>query len=396
MGSAPVLYVLKRFPRLSETFVLRELLELEALGERILIDALLPPEEGPSHPELTQLKAEVRYLPRRPRVRHPAVARVHARHALRHPRRWLRIARRARRAGTWRRFLQAGLTAERIRGAGVRHVHAHFATAAAEVARDAAALAGVPFTVTAHAKDIFQRDNARLIPARVHGAAAVVTVSEFNAAHLRRAVPDVPVLHVPNGTPLGPPVEPHPDGAVLTVGRLIPKKGIDVLLAALALLAGEHDELRAEVIGGGPLAADLEADARTLGIADRVTFRGPQPSTEVQAALARCSLFALPCRVAPDGDRDGMPTVLLEAMARGVPAVSTAVAGIAEVVQDGRTGLLVAPDDPAALAGAILRLRRDPTLAGELGTRGRELVAERFDPGRSARILRELFQQRAR
>ena len=155
-STAPVLYVLKRFPRLSETFVLREVLALEARGERVLIDSLLPPEDGPRHPELADLRAQVRLLPRHPRLRDGRIARTHLRILARTPVRWLTAAWRA--AGDpedWRRFLQAGLVAERVRTEGVRHVHAHFATASAVVARDAGTLAGVPVTVTAHAKASF-------------------------------------------------------------------------------------------------------------------------------------------------------------------------------------------------------------------------------------------------
>jgi hypothetical protein len=141
MSRAPVLYVLKRFPRLSETFVLRELLELEAQGERILIDALLPPEGGPAHAEVARLRAPVRYLPRRARLRQPPVAQAHLRVGLRSPLVWVRLAARARRHGIWRRFVQAGLTADRARREGARHLHAHLF--AGEAQRPAARLPAV-------------------------------------------------------------------------------------------------------------------------------------------------------------------------------------------------------------------------------------------------------------
>ncbi|HYT81699.1 MAG TPA: hypothetical protein VEQ37_21085, partial [Actinomycetota bacterium] len=145
-GADPVLYVLKRFPRLSETFVLREILSLERLGERILIDSLLAAEGGPRHPDLDRLQAEVRYLPRHPRLSHWPVMRAHLGLAVRGPRLWAGLALRARRAATWRRFLQAGLVADRATRERVRHIHAHFLTAAAEVARDASILTGIPVT----------------------------------------------------------------------------------------------------------------------------------------------------------------------------------------------------------------------------------------------------------
>jgi glycosyltransferase involved in cell wall biosynthesis len=396
MSRAPVLYVLKRFPRLSETFVLRELLELEAQGERILIDALLPPEGGPAHAEVASLRAPVRYLPRRARLRHPRVALAHLRVGLRSPLVWARLAGRARRHGIWRRFVQAGLTADRARKEGARHLHAHFATAAADVARDAAALARVPFTVTAHAKDIFHADHAPQLARRLEGVSAVVTVSEHNAEHLRGVLNGVPVHHIPNGVPPAPPGPAARAGSLLFVGRLVAKKGVDVLIDACALLRSELPELDVEIVGGGPLAEELAGRARRSGVSDRIHFLGPQPADVVDAAFRRSSLVVLPSRIDEHGDRDGMPTVLVEALARGVPVVATDLVGIPEVVRHGETGLLVPPDDPPALAAAIARLVRDPELARELAARGPALVAERFDPSRSARLLRALFEEPGR
>lgn len=391
--SGPVLYVLKRFPRLSETFVLREILSLERLGERILIDSLLAPEPGLGHPELDRLQAEVRYLPRHPRLRDRAVMRAHVRLALRAPGRWSRLALRARRAGTWQRFLQAGLVAERARRVRARHIHAHFLTAAAEVARDASTLCRIPVSVTAHAKDIFQADNAHLIHARARGTTALITVSEYNAHYLRGVIGDeVRINHVPNGVEVAPTSPDRPDGPVLCVARLVAKKGVDVLIQATAAVQSRLPALQVEIIGGGPLETPLKQMAEALGVLDHVRFLGPRAWDDVEAAFRRCSMVALACRIAEDGDRDGMPTVLTEALARGLPVVSTAVAGIGELVRDGETGLLVPPDDPTALADAIELLLRDRGLARRLGRAGRQLVAQRFDPEQSAAQLQRVFQ----
>ncbi|MGD9754218.1 MAG: glycosyltransferase [Acidimicrobiia bacterium] len=387
-----ILYVLKRYPRLSETFIIRELLNLEAAGLTIGVDALLEPEEQPRHPELDAVRAEVRYLPRRPR-RQPEVLAAHGRVARRHPAGWARAvvgaARRHRQgdAKAWRRLGHAVLVADRIDRQQVTHVHAHFATGAAEVARDAAAIAGCPFSVTAHAKDIFHADNAPELARRLHGAAGVVTVSRYNVAHLRTVL-DAPVHYVPNGMEAPPAHGPDPDGPLLCVARLVPKKGIDTLLRALAV---PGSTARLELVGDGPLRGELEALVAELGLVGRVRLLGSLPSDEVAERYRRCSMFVLACRVAADGDRDGMPTVLVEAMGRGVPVISTDVAGIAELVQHGRTGLLVPPDDPEALAAAIDKLAHDPALAADLGAAGRELVVHEFDPARAATLLREVF-----
>jgi glycosyltransferase involved in cell wall biosynthesis len=393
-GSGPVLYTLKRFPRLSETFVLREILSLEALGERILIDSLLVPEEGPRHQDVDRLQAEVRYLPRRPRLRDGPVVRAHLGLAVRAPVLWGRLALRARRAATWRRFLQAGLVADRARRSGVRHIHAHFLTAAAEVARDASILTGIPVSVTAHAKDIFQADNAPLVRSRSHGTSALITVSDYNARHLRELIGnELRIYCVRNGVAVAPTGVDRPDGPVLCVARLVPKKGVDVLIEATALLRPKLPDLRVEVIGGGRMEEPLRCHAEALGLLGQIRFLGPQAWDEVEAAFRRCSMVVLACRVAEDGDRDGMPTALTEALARGLPVVSTDVAGIGELVRNGDTGLLVPPEDPAALADAIELLRRDRELAGRLGQAGRELVADRFDPEQSARLLLGVFER---
>jgi glycosyltransferase involved in cell wall biosynthesis len=384
--------VLKRFPRLSETFVLREILSLEALGERILIDSILVPEEGPRHQDVGRLQAEVRYLPRRPRLRERPVVRAHLGVAVRAPVLWGRLALRARRTATWRRFLQAGLVAHRARQAGVRHIHAHFLTAAAEVARDASILTGIPVSVTAHAKDIFQVDNARLVRSRAHGTTALVTVSDYNARHLREVIGNGLGIHcVRNGVALAPARADRPHGPVLCVARLVPKKGVDVLIDAAALLRPKFPDLRVEVLGGGRMEEPLKRQAEALGLLGTIRFLGPRAWDEVEAAFGRCSMVVLACRVADDGDRDGMPTALTEALARGLAVVSTDVAGIGELVRHGETGLLIPPDDPAALADAIQVLRVDRRLAKRLGRAGRELVAERFDPRQSAQLLQRVF-----
>ena len=391
----PVLYVLKRFPRLSETFILREILGLEAAGVRVIVEALLPPEPGPTHPELAGLRTQVRYLPRHPKLRAPAVLRVHAQVAARHPLRWTVLAVRSHRDGTWRRFVQAGLVAGRIRSDGPGHVHAHFATAACEVATMAARLAGVTCSVTAHAKDIYHQDNAPLLARRLAGATTVVTVSAHNVAHLNGALsvgggsPDV--RHIANGVPLGHAGDPTASLTLLSVARLVPKKGIDLLLESAALLLDRHPDLRIDIIGDGPLREELTAQIKRLGLIGRVRLLGVATTSEVLAAMTAARAVVLPCRIDVNGDRDGMPTVLVEALARGIPVVSTDIVGIGELITDGETGLLVAPEDPAALATALHRLLADPVLAARLGDAGRQLVAQRFQPEDSTRALVEVF-----
>jgi len=387
-----VLYVLKRYPRLSETFIVRELLGLEAAGAHVGIDALLEPEAGVQHPDVNAVRAVVRYLPRKPRWT-AAVLGAHLRVGLRRPVQWTIRAMRARRHGGWRRFVQAGIVADRVRRDGFDHVHAHFATAAAEVARDAASLAGRTFSVTAHAKDIFHVDNADQLPKRLGEAAAVVTVSHYNVRHLGRELPGRRVRYVPNGLPVPDAVTPRADGPVLCVARLVPKKGIDLLVQAIA---STRTDRRLEIIGDGPCRVDLEQLAVDLGVTARVQFMGALASTDVDAAYRRCAILVLPCRIDPNGDRDGMPTVLIEAMARAIPVVSTDVVGLDELIATGRDGVLVRPEDPVAIAAAIDDLLDDPRRAGELGAAGRRRVIGEFAPSFATSALLDVFHEAVR
>jgi glycosyltransferase involved in cell wall biosynthesis len=397
-----VLYVLKRYPRLSETFVVREIVGVEAQGATVAIDVLLTPEDEPRHPEVDLVRAEVRHLPRQRWSREVAIAalRVGARAPRSLFREW-RTAGAAQHAGdhrAGRRLRHAVLVADRARREHVDVIHAHFATSASEVATAAGRLSGIPVTVTAHAKDIYHHDNEGPLATRLADAATVVTVSEHNVQHLAEVAPSTRVRLVRNGVALGPvAADPAASGAgpVLCVSRLVPKKGIDTLLAAIAVLAEDDSSARLEVIGGGPLLDELRAQAETLGVTDRVVLHGPQPSTVVEQAYARAGVVALACRVDESGDRDGLPTVLVEALGRGLPVVSTRLVGIPELVRHEETGLLVPPDDPVALADALRRLRTDSRLASEVGAAGRRLVGDEYDPAGSATALLAVWAEAA-
>lgn len=386
------MYVLKRFPRLSETFVLREILALEDAGMRVVIDALREPDDEPRHDELRRLRAPVRYLAGRPRLRDGEIAVAHVRVAGRAPVRWLAGAVRAMWRREWRRFVQAGCVADRTRREGATHVHAHFATAAATVAGYAGFLAGVPVSVTAHAKDIFHADNAPHVADRLRGVDTVVTVSEYNVRHLRSVLaPGQRVRHVPNAVPIAAPVDRCPSGPVLCVSRLVAKKGVDTLMRAASIVARSTPDLAVEVIGTGPLAGELADLVDELGLGGHVRLVGAKTSTEVDAAYRACSMVVLACRIDEAGDRDGLPTVLVEAMARALPVISTAVVGIGELVRPDETGLLVQPDDPDALAEAILRIQSDPELASRLGGAARRHVMARHEPSCTTEMLRSVF-----
>jgi colanic acid/amylovoran biosynthesis glycosyltransferase len=393
-------YVLKRYPRISETFVASELIELERLGERLTVFAISRPEEAFTHRFVRDLRADVVYLPHRPWREPLRVARALRRVVPGHARGWLSAARYSlwppRRKGL-RRLLQATVLRAEMERAGIDHAHAHFATAAARLANLAWRMGGPSYSVTVHAKDIYHRE-VRLDHLRDKLASArfVATVSRANRDYLEPLLEMNGRLRVvPNSVDLrrlGParstPAEP---GLVLSVARLIEKKGLADLVAACGLLRLRGESPRLEIVGDGPLRGQLEDAAARLGI--DACFRGALPQEQVLELMRRAAVFCLPCVVAADGDRDGLPTSVLEAMALGVPVVTTGVNGLAEAVLHERTGLLVPDRDPAALAASIERLLSDPELAARLSAEGRRHVERSYSLERSAALLRSHFRE---
>ena len=391
-------YVLKRFPRISETFVATELLELRRQGERVTVFALSRPDEPFTHRFLDELDVRVVYLPRRPLGEPLRVARGLA--GIRHDvTGGTRAAAQMLRPPTltrWRRLVQAAVLLDELRAAEVDHVHAHFASTAARLAELAWLMGGPPYSVTAHAKDIYHRDVDPVRLRETLGAARfVATVSESNVRHLRvvlggrgrvELVPNsVDVDRVTAACQDRAP-EPH---MVLTVARLVEKKGLDDLVRACGSLTRRGVAVRLELIGEGPMGPYLQRLAADEGVDAR--FSGAVDHDGVLERYRRASVFALPCKVASTGDRDGLPTAVLEAMAAGVPAVTTAVNGLAEVVVHERTGLTVPERDPVALADALERLLTDPAAADTLGRAGQRHVVDRFSLTTSVARLRSLF-----
>jgi glycosyltransferase involved in cell wall biosynthesis len=389
-------YVAKMYPRFSETFVVNEIRAREAQGERIEVFSLRPPIDGRFHGTLAEVRAPVTYL---------------SHSSLRASQLW-DLARAARAVHpTVGRHLEALLDLEALEAAealelatcaaqrGIDHLHAHFASSATSVARVAARICGLPYSFTAHAKDIFHTEvDHRDLERKLADAHHVVTVSDYNLQHLRHVFPAASraVHRVYNGVDLDRfGFEPRPRrNEVVAVGRLVEKKGFAVLVDAVALLAARGHEVPCLVAGDGPLAEELAARARAAGVQHLVRFLGPLPENEIRALVAGAAVLAAPCVVGADGNADGLPTVLLEALALGTPCVSTHVTGIPEAVRHESTGLLVPPGDPSALAAALERLLADEGLRERFARQGRALVEAEFDLRRQARVLRSLVGSR--
>jgi glycosyltransferase involved in cell wall biosynthesis len=388
-----IAFVLKGYPRLSETFVAQEVEALEERGLDILIVSLRRPTDRAVHPVHRRIRAALLYLPE-----------YLYREPLRVWRGWRRVRRRpgCRRAGRVfvadlvrdpspnrvRRFGQALVLAAELPG-DVGHLHAHFLHTPASVARYAALILGLPWTASAHAKDIWTtpawEKREKLAEARW-----TVTCTRAGSEHLAALAPDpgrvalcyhgLDFRRFPrpaargiggDGGDRAQPVE------ILSVGRAVAKKGYDDLLSALGLLP-PNLAWRFVHIGGGAMAAALRAKGAALGFAHRLEWRGSLTQPEVLAAYRRADLFVLAAKVAADGDRDGLPNVLVEAQSQALACIATKVSGIPELIEDGATGLLVPPGDPPALAAAIVRLIRDPVGRAALGAAGERRVRRCF------------------
>jgi glycosyltransferase involved in cell wall biosynthesis len=429
-GDTSVCYVLKGFPRLSESFIASEIYRLERLGFALRLVVLKPADE-PSRPGIAdRIRAKPEYLPAMTSLSgstvgawlrenlgayQPAAARV----ARRKPWGFVRAvaaataqAVRARRSFlSWPRkvylkeLLQAAAVADRVlRSPDVRHLHAHFCHGAATVAWLAAKMTGLPFSFTAHAKDIYceSLNPAGLLRRKLDEASFAVTCTEANREHLQRLT-STPIHRVYHGlsaefselAAAAPPIS-RPAGGLraLAVGRLVPKKGFDVLVEACAILERRGVPFDAVIVGeSGEHEREIRDRIAARGLGGRVRLAGPMAQAELYRQYAEATAFCLPCRVLDDGDRDGLPNVIVEAMACGLPVVTTGISGIPEVVRDGVNGLLVPPDDADALADALVRLDGDAELAGRIARAGQSTVRESFDGAVFARQLAGLFEE---
>lgn len=408
MPERPVAYILGTFPQASQTFIAREVRGLKLAGLPMLVFAL-----GKRSPDVLEdadraWYPEVRFAPL---FLAPAVIAANIWLAVRAPGRYARtlgallgLPHRPRilvlRAVAL--FMTAAWIARSIeRAGGCRQVHAHFALAQTEVAMAVSGLLGVPFSFTAHARDIYATPSA--LEEKIRAARVVVTCTGYNVTHLRGLCPDVPATHIQlvhHGVDVDAAsrIAEHRDdhaGArpvILAAGRLIDKKGFDTLIEACARLQARGLVFECRIFGTGPLEAELERRAEAAGLTTMVELPGWAPAGQLLEAMGRAAVFAMPSRVAAGGDRDGIPNVVLEAMAAGLPVVATNVSGIPEAVSHETTGLLVEPDDVPALADALERVLTDAALSARFGAAARARIAEEFTLEVASSRLLSLFQ----
>ena len=376
--------LVQEFPKLSETFVLSDLLALEASGLRLHVFSLRQPESVLDQEDVSRLQARVEYLPEvQGRQFGPLLRATQAALLLRSPRQFTQGL-----AETYAspdfsrvRLKQALMLARRLDRLGAPPLYVHFAHRPATVGRFAALMLGTPFAISAHAVDVWI-PSAKELRLKVRDAEVVLCCYREAQEYLADlAGSHTPVELAYHGVELPPATvrRERTPAVLLSIGRLIEKKGFDTLLRAARLVADRQLDFRLAIAGDGPLWATLQRLVNELELGEYVRFLGPLNQRELERYFAEASGFVLPCQIAADGNRDGLPNTLLEAMARRLPVISTTLQGVKEAIPDDSCGLLVAPHDHVALAEAMIRVLGDESLRVRLGEGGRRRVAEIFD-----------------
>jgi glycosyltransferase involved in cell wall biosynthesis len=424
-------YLLKSYPRTSETFIANEIYLLEQRGLRLRLFSMLSLTDPQRHAVVDATRAPLHYLPQFTSLTEAPsfLAWLRANAAAWQASHWqlfkarpiayfatllmaLRLAVKHREGqrlamNFFKEFLQGGIIAEQVLSLGpdrkIKHLHAHFCHSATTVAMFASRLCGIPFSFTAHAKDIYVAalNPGDLLPMKLRHAEFAVTCTQANHTHMSSlGVTTTPIHTVYHGldtqafTPRPQTVEPDPP-VILTVGRVVEKKGFPVLLQACRLL--KERGVRFELLfisGAGVGEPALVKLIEDLELSDVVRLRPAVTQETLKEIYQQVTLFALACQIAENGDRDGIPNVLVEAMAAGLPVVSTTVSGIPELIEHGVSGWLVPPKDPAALADALQRLLVAPALRAPLGRAAREKVCRQFDAEANVNVLHQLFLER--
>jgi colanic acid/amylovoran biosynthesis glycosyltransferase len=389
-------YLFERFPSFGQTFCYREVAEVYRQGAAPPIFSIRTPKDEPQQDWDPQIVGHVHYLPgekelleevqravKKGRLTPTIVAAVNE---------WDRRT-------DFLRLYQAIYVGLRLQEAGVSHVHAHFAGMAARTAFWIARFFPITFSFTAHANDIFAPRNFEISLDKLISAARVImTETDYSEKFLRERFPEEAdrIHRLYNGLNVGEFSRANFSGdpLIVAIGRLIAKKGFANLIRACALLVERNRSFRCEIFGEGPLEKELRAQIEDLDLRERIQLPGPKPQHELRTRLAAASVFVLPSVPEAGGGMDNLPTVIMEAMATGVPVVSTRIGGIPEMVVENETGFLVQPNDAGALANAIDKVISDRSLGQRLGQAGYECAQKLFSIEKNARLLCALMNSR--
>lgn len=403
-----VAYILHRFPVLSETFIMRELHWVRRHGIDVTIFALLPGNDKVVHDQAQELLGLTHYSP----FLSWAIVRAQAHFLRRSPGRYMTALTGVIRQ-TWREplvmlrgmllFPKSVYFAQRIQALDIEHIHAHFVWVDGLAAGVAADLLHLPFSLHSHAFDLYQRNPHNVRQELLH-ASQVVTISEYNRRHIAQLCPEmdpgqVEVVYCGVDTTV---FRPEParaaDGIlrIISVGRLIEKKGMVYLIEACKQLVDRGLVIDCRIVGEGPLHNSLQARIEQLGLQKHVTLLGALAQDEVRRQIQASDVMVLAATVATGGDQDGIPIVLMEAMACGLPVVTTPISGIPELVVEGQTGLFAQERSPSELADAIETLAHNDELRRRLGRQARAMVVNRFDLRQNSAKLVSIFHRVAK
>lgn len=392
-------YVLRRFPSLSETFVLNEILGIEALRTKVEIFSIMQPRDPKYHEGITRLKSNIRYVPTLDDLK--SLFKYNRRAYKSFGRRYIKVFALCvltfKPMQIWR-FLQAGYIAERAREKRLEHLHAHFANRAANVAGLVHQISGIPYSFTAHAVDIYKNTvKPRILRKRMSNAEFVVTVSNVNKHFLEELSPESKdkIVVVYNGIDLKR--FRHVDRSskepftILCVGRMVEKKGLEYLIEACADLKSQGFDFKCNIIGKGKLRPKLNSMIAELDLKDQVKLAGVVTQDKIAQWFNEADAFVLPCIIAQDGNREGLPVSISEALASGLPVITTDVAGITEAVSHGENGLIVPERDTQAISTAIRELIIDPAFRERMAANARSSVGRKFDQTHTTRALNRML-----
>lgn len=397
--------VLKGYPRISETFISNEIRLLEKMGFDIHIFSMREPRESFTHGSVREIRAGVTYLPESMVAGLPAMVWNTLACMVERPGRFFSglklMAKRFRLAPkkhTWlKHWMQACFLVRKAKGMGLAHLHCHFAHTPTTVGMYAAHLEAVPFSFTAHAKDIYTQAPERILD-KLDLAKFVVTCTKYNERHLSGIAPtNKPVHCVYHGInlklfdPEGRPLTAEPPYTVMTVARFVPKKGLDTVLKALRILRDRGLDVRYVLAGDGADRDIVEGWIHEMNLSDVTETTGTIAHEQVLEHYRSSDLFVLGCRMAEDGDRDGIPNVVAESMAIGVPVAATDVSGVPELVHHGETGMLCPPDQPETLADNMQHLLTDADLRAKIIPAARQKVLDVFDNEKLIHDLGEIY-----
>jgi glycosyltransferase involved in cell wall biosynthesis len=398
-----IAYLLNSFPVLSETFIQQEILILEHQGLPLRLFSLFEPSASKTAKGVWNGQTPVTYISHQPRLKLLAIA---VRCFLKTPVRFLRTGILTLTVNHYDLrlaigcLLYASYIAEQIKHQGFTHLHAHFATESTSVAQTVYLLTGIPYSFTAHAYDIYLSRRSALAN-KMSMARFVVTCSAYNQQYLKKLVDQgigerIHCIYLGLNLDVFPPnanVAPAPETVplILAVGRLVEKKGLLYLVSACRILEDQGYDFICRIVGDGPQRQVLEQKVHELALTERVELLGAATHKQVIEMYQQATIVTLPCIIDKQGDRDGLPIALVEALYMGVPVVSTQVSGVPELISEEVNGLLVPPQDSTALAAALARLLDDPLLRGHLARAGRKTVLERFDMAQNVQHLISLF-----